>query len=107
MSKWFAAQVAFEIAKDTEDRYYRTTWLPRFKTAESGGPPIPDAIEAEGERLTEVRISAEDVLIAAPAPDMSAVIWKIEYARKRWVDFDDWPETWWGNVINDLRRLAA
>lgn len=107
MSKWDAAQVAFEIARETEDSHHRSAWLPRYESAERGGPPIPDAIEAEAERLTEVRCAAEDVLIATPAPDLPAAIWKIEYARKRWEGFDDWPATWWTAVMGDLRRLAA
>ena len=107
MSEWDAVQVAFEIARETEDSHHRAAWLPRYDLAKSGGPPIPDGIEAEAERLTEVRCAAEDVLIATPAPDLPAVICKIEHARRRWEDFDDWPVTWWTAVMGDLRRLAA
>jgi|GEM_PF-6807014 hypothetical protein len=107
MSKWDAAQVAFEIASRTEDGHHKTAWLPCYEAAEKGGLPMPDAIEAEADRLTEIRCAAEDVLIATAAPDLPAAIWKIEYARKRWEDFADWPETWWTAIMGDLRRLAA
>ncbi|MEX6725971.1 hypothetical protein [Parapedomonas caeni] len=107
MSKWDAAQIAFEIASAAEDSYHRAVWLPRYESAKSGGPLMPDAIDAEAERFTDVRLAAEDVLIATPAPDLPAVIWKIEFARERWADFEDWPETWWAAVMADLRRLAA
>ena len=107
MSKWDAVQVAFEIARETEESYERTAWIPPYHAAEGGGPPIPDHITTELDRLTDVRFAAEDVLIATPSPDLSAAIWKIEYARKRWEDFEDWPGTWWEAVLGDLRRLAA
>lgn len=107
MSEWNAAQAAFESARKAEDDYDRATWRPAYHAAESGGPSIPDDIDAHAERLTDARCAAEEVLIAAPAPDLPAAIWKIEYARKRWEEFSDWPATWWAAVMGDLHRLAA
>jgi hypothetical protein len=107
MSKWDAAMVAYEIAQEAEDGYDRATWRPHYYAAERGGPAIPDHVDAEIERRVDVRCASEDVLIATPAPDLSATIWKIEYARKRWADFEDWPDTWWAAVMCDLHRLAA
>lgn len=106
MSKWDAAQVALEIARDFEEAYSQGEWLLHYQAQTSGGPPIPDAVEAEAERRSELRCVAEDVLIAVPSPDLSTAIWKIEYARERWVDFEDWPDTWWTAVLSDLRRFA-
>ncbi|WP_333840680.1 hypothetical protein [Novosphingobium sp.] len=107
MSKWDAAQLALEIARRDEDGHHQAVWLPCYEAAEKGGTPIPGAIEAEADRLTEARCAAENALIATHAPDLSAAILKIEYARKRWADFAHWPETWWAAIMADLHRLAA
>ncbi|WP_313228582.1 hypothetical protein [Sphingobium yanoikuyae] len=95
-SAWDDAMAQFEAAQAVENAYDahdRPVWTP--------------ANEREMTRLIDVRCDAEDRLIATPASDMPAVIWKIEYARKRWVDFTDWPDNWWGFVMADLRRLAG
>lgn len=107
MSAWDGAKAAFEAARQAEASYDGAVWWPAFYAAEKGGARTPDDIDAEGERLTDVRCAAEDTLIATPAPDLPAAIWKIEYARKRWEDCVDWPETWWAAVLGDLRRFAA
>ena len=66
-----------------------------------------EACYDESERLTTEVCRAEDAIMDVPAPDLSAVIWKIEYARKRWEDFDGWPDEWWAAILSDLRRIAA
>jgi hypothetical protein len=107
MITWVEAQAALEAARAAEATYDGAVWWPAFHAAGSGGPAIAGDIDAESERRTDARCAAEDALIATPAPDLPAAIWKIEYARKRWEDFDDWPATWWAAVMGDLRRLAA
>ena len=95
-SAWDDAMAQFEAAQAVENAYDahdRPVW-----TA---------ANEREMTRLIDARCDAEDRLIATPAPSLSAVIWKIEYARKRWVDFTDWPDGWWNSVMADLRRIAG
>lgn len=95
-SAWDHAMAQFKAAQRAEDAYMgskRDAW-----TSDD---------ERELERLIDARCDAEDRLIATPTPIMSAVIWKIEYARKRWVDFTDWPDDWWASVMTDLRRFAG
>ncbi|MEZ5713424.1 MAG: hypothetical protein R3E11_12440 [Sphingobium sp.] len=107
MSKWQSALAVYEIAEEAETSYERDVWTPSYDVAVNGGPNIPDHVDAEIERLASIRCDAEEQLITTSAPNLSAVIWKIEYARKRWKDFEDWPDAWWAAVLGDLRHLAA
>lgn len=97
----------FETAQAEEVAYKRAAWIPAHHASETGGPEIPDDVDAKKERLVDARCEAEDALIVTPAPTLSATIWKMEYARKRWEDFSAWPDDWWNAVMSDLRRLAA
>jgi len=103
---WDAAMARFEAARGEEIAYDLTAWTPLYRPITNGGSRIPAHVGIEMDRLTDVRCGAEDALIATPAPDLPAVIWKIEFARQRWTDFDDWPSGWWEGVMCDLRRLA-
>lgn len=106
-SAWATAMQAFEARRAEEDAYHRAAWRPAYHASKAGGPNIPDHVDAEMERLVDARCDAEDTLIATPAPALSAVIWKMEYAQKCWEDFDGWPDDWWTAVMSDLHRLAA
>ncbi|AEG50770.1 hypothetical protein Sphch_3155 [Sphingobium chlorophenolicum L-1] len=103
---WAAAMVNFETARTDEVAYDRTTWRPAYRASGNGGSNIPDSVDSQMELLTDVRCDAEDKLIATPAPNLAGVIWKIEYARKRWEEFEDWPNDWWNSVMSDLARLS-
>jgi hypothetical protein len=73
----------------------------------SAANAVPSKTWERSEALTDNRIAKEDAMIAAPAPHLSAVIYKIEYARERWAESEDWPADWWHSVMTDLRRLAG
>lgn len=107
MSQWDAARRALDSARETEEGYLQSVYLPHHHAAESGDLAVPAVIDAVLDRLTDVRCAAEDELIAVPAPDLPAAIWKIEYARQRWEEFEDWPADWWDRVMGDLLRFAA
>ena len=104
---WGVAKTAFDACRAKEVAYNRAVWKPAYKASQAGGPEIPEHIDAELDPLMDTRFDAEDALIVTPAPDLSAVIWKMEYANKRWEDFCGWPDDWWNAVITDLRRLAG
>ena len=106
-SPWQMAMQRFEAARAAETSFDMQVWSPAYQAAEMDAHPIPDHIDAELTRLTDKRCDAEDALIFTPAPHLSAVVWKIEYARIRWEDFSDWPSTWWRAVMSDLSRLDA
>lgn len=103
---WTRAMQTFEASRAREVEYDRVVWMPAYREHETGGLPVSAQVDAEMERLMEVRCDAEDALIATPAPSLSATIWKIQYARKRWEEHDDWPDDWWIGVMRDLSRLA-
>lgn len=105
MSTWGLARNAYIIANEAEETYDRTTWRPAYYVAENGGPKIRADVDAEMERLTTVRIDAEDAVIYNLADDLAGVIWKIEHARESRKGFEDWPAGWWAAVMADLYRL--
>lgn len=102
LSPWQMAMARFEAAQAAEQAYERDVWNPAFPA-----DPTPEAIAAEMARLSACAWEAEEALIATPAPHLSAVVWKIEYARGLWAEFDGWPDHWWRHVLMDLSRLAA
>lgn len=106
-SNFEAAMQALAARQADELAYSRSTWLPASHAASNGGPRLPEDIDAELSRLVDLRCDAEDELIATPAPTLPAVIWKIEYARKRWEEMSAWPDEWWEAVMSDLHRVAA
>lgn len=103
---WATVLCAYRNARAAEDNYDELVWTPAYHTDESGGPAIPAEVNAEIERLQEVRIEAEDALVLTPAPTLSDVLLKIETARRRWEGFGDWPDDWWDAVLSDLRGMA-
>lgn len=107
LSPWQTAMHRFEQAREAETSFDIRVWTPAYEASEMDECPIPDDVDAELTRLTDLRCLAEDALIATPAPNLPAAIWKIEYARDRWADFDGWPQSWWQHVMMDLTRLAA
>lgn len=106
-SPWQMAMRRFEQARAAETAFDIRVWMPAYEACEMDECPIPDDVDAELTRLTDLRCLAEDALIATAAPNLPAAIWKIEYARDRWADCDDWPQSWWQHVMMDLTRLAA
>ena len=67
---------------------------------------VPEWVWPVSERLTDARNDAEEALIVYPAPDLSAALWKIEYADERWRHTAGMPDAWWSAIVADLRRLA-
>ncbi|GLK44455.1 MULTISPECIES: hypothetical protein [Novosphingobium] len=74
---WESARKAYHAAVLAEKEYDDRAWSPAYHVSEAGGPPIPDAVNSEYERLQEVRTTAEDVLLTVPAPSISE--WAIKY----------------------------
>lgn len=104
---WAEAMTVFEAARAAEITFDGKILTPAFNRAENGGPSIPEEVSDESARLTDLRCDAEDALIAKSAPDLSRVIWKIEYARERWQHCEGWPDNWWAAIMLDLNRIAA
>ncbi len=74
---WDAARKAYHAAVLAEKDYSDRAWMPAYHAAEAGGPPVSGAINSEYERLQGIRMTAEDVLLSAPAPSLSE--WAIKY----------------------------
>ncbi len=79
---WASARKAYHAAVLAEKDYSDRAWMPAYYVSEAGGPPVPEAINAEYERLQEIRMAAEDVLLSAPAPSLA------ELAIKYLICFD-------------------
>ena len=108
ISNFAKAMAVFEARRAEELAYDRSTWEPAFRASnKSDGSAVFDQVDTEMDRLIGIRCDAEDVLIATSAPTLPAVIWKIEYARKRWEEMSAWPDEWWEAVMSDLHRVAA
>lgn len=102
---WTRVKKGFEAARAAEKAYDEAVWGPAFERWRGDENVIPDHVDAEMDRLQEARCDYEDVIIATPAPDLSQVIWKIDYARERWQYSVGWPDDWWAAVMADLHRL--
>ena len=103
---WAAAKRRFDEARAAEVSYDQTSWRPAYEASKHLGPPIPDHVDTEMEQLTDARHKAEDALIATPCADLAATVWKIEYARERWAEVEEWPEDWWTSILADLHTLV-
>lgn len=104
---WDKAWHAFEVVRAEVETYDRAVWRPAYVAAQAGGPPIPKHIDASMQRLVDAQCQAADAIIATPAPDLTAAIWKLDYARERWADCADLPQDWWQAIMGDLRRLES
>lgn len=62
------------------------------------------ALEKEYDEALDRRIDARDVLIAMPAPNSKALLWKLE-----WLFFEDsiWDESFTAQTIGDARRMLG
>lgn len=103
---WDTAFSRCQAARAAEDAYDQAAWRPAFDRFRACGERIPPEVDAEIECLQDVRCDAEDELALTPAPDLPAVIAKIEMSRKRWDSFSSWPDIWWDAVMCDLRSLG-
>lgn len=111
--RWAQALALYNSTLAAENAYEAEVWDPAYQAASAeqettgaDGYNIPRELNAELERLQDVRIAAEDAMVATPAPDLAALIAKIEASRKRWDGFE-WTETQWAPIIADLTRLAG
>jgi hypothetical protein len=103
---WATAWAAFEAARAEDEDFDRKVWRPANDSHEAGGPAIPAYVNKEMERLMAARHEAENAIMATPASDLAAAIWKLEYARER-QDGEELPHDWWQAVMGDLHRLAG
>jgi hypothetical protein len=79
---WASARKAYHAAVLAEKDYSDRAWMPAYYMSQAGGPEVPDGINTEYERLQEIRMAAEDVLLSAPAPSLA------ELAIKYLICFD-------------------
>jgi hypothetical protein len=103
---WQAAFDNYSATRAAETTYDEEVWTPAYNLSETGGPAIPDEVEAEMERLQTVRMAAEDAMMDTPSPTLSTVIFKIETARRRWEDFC-FPDSVLDIIAADLRRIEG
>jgi ketosteroid isomerase-like protein len=103
---WQAALDSYNATRAAETTYDDAVWTPAYNLAESGGPAIPDEVEAEMERLQTARMRAEDVMMDTPSSTLATVIFKIETARRRWEDFC-FPDSVLDIITADLRRIEG
>lgn len=88
-----------------ERHYDRTIAIPAWDAERLHGAPFDEAITDESDRLMDLRLAAEEAMIAYPVPNLTEAVLKLEYARERWDD-EAWPDDWWAGAIADIRRLA-
>jgi len=67
---------AYAAAFGSANEFYRTIWEPHSETEERDGTPIPEAIEAEMDRLDGARHAFEDRLLAVPSITIEQVLTK-------------------------------
>lgn len=91
-----AQEVAYDVA----------FWRPAYHVSNNGGAPIPADVDAAMERLQEARLTAQDEMIALPAPSLEDVSYKIEILHDRWEGFE-WSDEVWAPIKADLSRLAV
>ena len=103
---WAIAKAVYTEARSFEVAYDRSTWMPAYEAWQADGTVIPTDVDAEMERLQEIRCKAEDALYETPADSFAAIALKIELGRKRWVDFST-PESLWDALEDDLTNLQA
>ncbi|WP_022683733.1 hypothetical protein [Sphingobium bisphenolivorans] len=87
----------------------RDAWLAYRKTHERLGL---DAVNEESDRLCDAQGSIEAALIEMPAPDQSALLWKLEhlFGPAAWDGSDfspSWCAKWMKVVMDDARRLLG
>lgn len=104
---WDQAKAAYLAASAAEAAFDATHWRPAYTAHSAGGSAIPDGLDGEMERLGDVRCDAEEVLVGVTAPDIAGVLFKVECSRKRWADFEGWPNETLDAIVADLRRLSA
>jgi hypothetical protein len=104
---WEQAKAAYLAARNQEDIFDQTIARPASRCAQAGGLEYDEALTDASDRLCDIRCAAETRLICTPAPDLAAVIWKIEHARERWKLFEEWADGWWDAVMADLHRLEG
>ena len=80
---WAATRAYYEAARAVEQDYDRRVWGPAWQQDNAGLSKVPASIEAEMERLQDIRCEAENVLLDTPAPDLAA------FAFKYLICFDD------------------
>lgn len=87
----------------------RDAWLAHNEVRERLGV---DVVGEESDRLCNAQCDVESTLIEMPAPDRSALLWKLErlFGPEAW-DGDDFSPSWcakWMNaVMDDARRLLG
>jgi len=103
---WTTALDRYHEACAAERAYDQLVWSPASEMAALEGEGTPSDVDTEMERLQDARCDAEDAMVEVPAPDVGAVITKIEAYRRRWDGFE-WSDDQWGPILADLHRLAG
>lgn len=86
-----------------EREYDQRIWKPSNDAHNAGGPKTPYAVEAEMERLQNIRCDAEDLLIAMPAPSLREFAIKYLIAFSWGRDLNGWHD----HLCEEARRLIG
>ena len=89
-SRWEALLASYRAARAAEDDYAERVWEPAWEAREPGTNKVEDSIDAELERLGDLRSAAEDLLMECPSPDASAFATKYLVAHAGGRDIDAW-----------------
>ncbi|MBT2133968.1 hypothetical protein KK137_06440 [Croceibacterium sp. LX-88] len=92
---WGGLMASYLAAKKAEDGYDVEVWTPAYEREKKfvkvwGGDRrqlfeehpeefVPSEVDDEMERLQDVRCDLEDALVAMPAPDGEALLWKLDH----------------------------
>ena len=106
-ASWTDLRNVFEKALAAETAFDDGIYAEAIRRKREDGTAVDDRLADLSDMLTDVRVDAEEAMALMPAPDLAAAVFKIEYARKRWRNCDDWPDEWWAAVLSDLRRFAG
>lgn len=103
----FAAVLADLLtARAAEEQYDAAYWRPAYDLNAVDKTPIPAEIDAEIERLQDVRCNLEEQLIKTPADGLADVAFKVELTHKRWEGFYP-PDEWNAAILADLAALQT
>jgi hypothetical protein len=111
-SLWQKRMTAYLAAKKQADLYYTVRYLPAFERANRDHCKT-SAVEAdECDRLSDLAGEAEALVQLTPAPNLSAVLWKLDQLFDREHrsedDFiDSWHHKFTDSIRADVARLSA
>jgi hypothetical protein len=104
---WERSMQRFLATRIAEVEYDDTVYYPALDRYDATGEHVPDDVSSRAQALTDARCAAEEALIQTPTNSVANLKWKIAYARKRYEDFCDLPESAWEAIHADLDRIIA